>query len=439
MLKAGVAKLDITPPVGVRMSGFAGRVFPSLAVHDPLYARGLVLDDGENRLAVVALDLVGIWHQITEQVRAECRRSAGIPADGLLIAGSHTHSGPVFWDDGTFTDQERGYWDALPAKLIAVVNQAAAAAVPARLGVARGWSAIGINRREVTPTGQVVLGRNHFGVFDPEVGLIRIETADGKPLAALVNYACHAVCLMADNYLLSADYPGFAAHYLEQRMGGGLAVFFNGACGNVNPREAAVGHGLASGGGFSIAQRAGSQLARDAFRAWEKAIPGEDVKLSFARTSIGLPTNRARALEAAEEALRQAEEAARQGYPEKSPYMTWYAPPNPEGARKRIARLKEEGDAPVACEIQVISLGKVTFVGWPGEIFCELGMAVKERTPFPPTFILGYANNSIGYVPVPEAYREGGYEASTAAHLADNAGLVLVEETLKLLEGMRRG
>ena len=136
---------------------------------------------------------------------------------------------------------------------------------PCAWRAASGWSAIGINRREVTPDGRVILGRNHFGRFDPEVGVVRVERADGTPLAAMVNYACHAVCLMADNYLLSADYPGYAMHALEERLPGAMGLFFQGACGNVNPREAAVNHGFASGGSFSIAARTrDAALAREA-------------------------------------------------------------------------------------------------------------------------------------------------------------------------------
>ena len=439
MLRAGVAKVEVTPPVGVRMSGFAGRAFPSMAVHDPLCARALVLDDGRRRAALVTMDLIGISEKAVAKVREEAASSAGIAQDGLLLAGTHTHSGPTFWDDGTFTAQERGYWDELPGRLAAVLKEAADSLTPARLGWASGWSAVGINRRETVPGGLVTLGRDHFGRFDPELGLIRVDRADGAPLAGLMNYACHAVCLVADNYLLSADYPGFAAYRFERAIGGGvMGLFFNGACGNINPREAAVGHGVASGGSFTIAQRAGEHLAREAARVWKQAEPREDIALSFARKQVALPTNRARAIKAAEEGLQQAEQRAAYPHEELSPYVTWYDPPNPERARKRLERLKAEGDAPVKCEIQAIVAGPVAFVGWPGEIFCELGMMVKEASPFRPTYTIGYANGSIGYVPTPEAFPQGGYEVGVAAHLADNAGLVLVQETLGLLKGVNR-
>lgn len=432
MLKAGVAKLDITPPVGVRMAGFSGRVFPSLAVHDPLWARAVVFDSGEARVGAVALDLIGIATEAAATVRKGAA-SIGIASEGLLVAGTHTHSGPVFRDDGTFTEDERAYWAALPEKLVAVLRDAVAGLSPARVGVASGWSAVGINRREVTPEGAVVLGRNHFGRFDPEVGVVRIEHAGGDPMACLTNYACHAVCLMADNYLISADYPGFAVHAFEQRVPGAMGIFLNGACGNVNPREAAVGHGYASGGSFTIAERAGSTLAQEAVRVWQTATPADDAGLSYASRMIALPTNRPRAIRAAEEALCRAERAAGGAPPECNPYLTWYDPPNRERAQRRLAQLREQGDAPVECEIQVIRVGPVTLLGWPGEIFCDLGMEVKQQSPFRPTYIIGYANGSIGYVPTPEAFAEGGYETEVAAHLADNAGLVLVERSLELL------
>lgn len=140
---------------------------------------------------------------------------------------------------------------------------------------------------------------------------------------------------------------------------------------------------------------------------------------------------------AAEDGLKEAERAAGHPHEERNPYMTWYSPPNPERARKRLEDLKKQGDAPVECEIQVISLGPVTFLTWPGEIFCDFGLEIKHNSPFRPTYVIGYANGSIGYVPTPEAFQEGGYEAETAAHLADDAGLVLMAESLALLNTLK--
>jgi hypothetical protein len=437
MLKAGVAKVDVTPPVGARMAGFAGRVFPALAVHDPLWAKAIVFDNGRSRVAMVGMDLIGISEKSVAAVREQVASSPGLAPEAVMISGSHTHSGPAFYDEDRFTELEETYWAALPEKLASAVTEAAGSLAPVRVGVASGWSAIGINRREVTPEGTVILGRNHFGRFDPEVGVVRFERTDGTPLAAMVNYACHAVCLMADNYLISADYPGFAMHAIEERLPGAMGLFFQGACGNVNPREAAVDHGLMSGGGFAIAAHAGEALAREAVRTWQKAVPGEAATVGSTSRRISLPTNRARALKNAEAALERAQRVAGQPVPECNPYSTWYDPPSVERAQKRVERLTAQGEAPVECEIQALTVGPVSFVAWPGEVFCDFGHEVKQRAPLRPTYTIGYANGSIGYVPVPEAFEEGGYEAEVAAHLADDAGLVLVEESLSLLEFLK--
>lgn len=432
MLKAGAAKVEITPPVGVRMAGFAGRAFPSLAVHDPLWARALVLDDGETRVGLVAMDVIGVSADMMAEVRSRARSAAGIAPDGLLIAGTHTHSGPRGLEEDA-TDQEREYWAELPEKIGSAVSDAAAKLAPARVGGGRGRSAAGINRREHVPGGRIELGDNHFGAFDPEVAVLRVEANDGTPLAAVMNYACHAVCLTFDNYLLSADYPGYAVHSIEQEIGGdAVGVFFNGACGNVNPREAAKNHGRARGGGFFIAERAGSEIARQAARAWaDIAVVGER-PISAARKEVALPTNRQRAVTAAEEALKRAEEAAARGGHDWSPYVSWYDPPDPKRARKRVEELKSAEDEPVRCEVQAIRVGPLLFAGWPGEIFCEFGMELKQRAEAEQTYVIGYANGSIGYVPTREAYSEGGYEVQSALHLADEAGEVLLEETVAL-------
>lgn len=436
MLKAGVAKREITPPVGTRMAGWDERVFPSLAVHDPLWARAVVLEQDGTRIGLVALDLLGFPQEAVAKAR-EAVGAIGFPPQAVMVAATHTHSGPVFWALDDLSEEERGYWASLPGKVAEALKAAAAALAPARIGAASGWSAVGINRREMTEEGSVVLGRNHFGPFDPEVGVIRIEHASGEPMACLMTYACHGVCLSGDNYLTSADFPGFALHHIEERIPGAMGVFLNGAFGNINPREGATHGALASGGGFMIAARAGSALAREAARAWQKAEPEEASSLAFASRVIALPTNRARAIRRAEKNLRHVEEAASRPPRKWSPYLIWYDVPDPEAQRRWLQALKEKGEAPVECEVQALRLGPATLVGWPGEVFCELGLDLKQRSPFRRTHPIGCANGWIGYVPTPEAFEEGGYEAESAAQLADDAGLVLVEQSLGVLNDLR--
>lgn len=434
MLKAGVAREDITPPAGVEMEGFEGRAFRAFGAHDPLYATALVLDDGTCRIAIVAVDICEVTEEQTAAVRQFVSGSAGILPEGILLAASHTHSGPRnTGEDGT--EDEREYWTSLPRRMAAAVDEAAESLEPARVGAGSGWSALGINRRERLARGGVALGRNHFGPFDTELGVVRVERPDGSPLAGLMNYACHALCLWHDNYLISADFPGHAVHFFQEGIGGGAkALFLNGACGDIHPRECWIGHGYFSGGGFTLAERAGRDLAQNALKAWNRIETSDEVSLGARTAHIALPTNRERAAGARESALRRAK-AVSANHPraEWSPYITWRDTPHPQWARQRLEVLRKAAEGPVCCEIQAITIGPLAFLGWPGEMFAELGQAVKRGSPHRPTYVVGYANGSIGYVPTADEYPLGGYEIDCAIHLADDVGAVLVEESLKLL------
>jgi Neutral/alkaline non-lysosomal ceramidase, N-terminal len=436
MLHAGVARVDVTPPVGVRMAGFSGRTMPSLAVHDPLYARCLALDDGRTRAALVALDLIYADADIVADVR---RRVAGLglTPESVLVAASHTHSGPRR-AGADATDDENSYWAQLAGPLASVIEEAFRGLTPVRLSTASGWAAVGINRRRRVPGG-VVLGPNEFGIFDPELGLVRLDREDGSPLAAVMNYACHGVSLLSDNLLLSADYPGFAVHLLQQSLGSdAFAMFFNGACGNINPRELGVSGVNATIGSFVIAQHGGSLLAQEARRVWDSAVPVENPTIACGARTAKLPTNPERALRAAEAALEAEKQRTEEAPRTLTPYDLWDPRGGGSWAQARMQRLQERGSSPVEAEVQAVTIGSLAFTGWPGEIFCEHGMAVKRRSPFTPTYTIGYANGSIGYVPTAAAYQEGGYEPESALLLDDHAGEVLVDETVALLEGLKR-
>jgi hypothetical protein len=392
-----------------------------------LWARALVFDDGERRIGMVACDLSGVSEQQVAAVRKEAASAAGLAPEALLVAGTHTHAAVMRRPAGP--QGASGDW--LPGKIAQAVAAAAANLVPVKIATASGWSAIGINRRMVLRNDLkgVAMGPGEFGVFDPEVAVVRVERVAGGPLACLINYACHPVCMMHDDYI-SADYPGFARDDFEREIGGGVtAIFFQGCAGNINPRMFAGGPDDLRGG-QAIADHTGWLLAEEVLRVWREMKPSEGGAISYMHRRISLPVNPERAIKVAEERLRDAA--------------------NAEAAQSRLERVKERAHLPIECEIQALQVGNVTFVSWPGEIFCELGMKLKQRSPFRPTYVLGYANGSIGYVPTPEAFHEGGtsdyspsflqsrgYEPYQAAGKADNAGTVLVEESLALLKTLK--
>ena len=232
-LRAGVAKADLDPPVGIPMAGY-GPDRLSKGMLDPVEARVLALSDGSRTIALITLDLCFTFDekymdQIRADVRPACRR-------GDLFHASHTHSGP------TYSAAPQAVEHAVPHIERGYSETAAAAMVPVQIGNGWGQTYIGFNRRYVDTEGALqMFWRNETKVsttypVDPTVGVIRIDRRDGTPLAILVNYACHPVILGPDSFNYSADYPGEMRRVVEQAMGNSsMAFFLQGAPGDINP------------------------------------------------------------------------------------------------------------------------------------------------------------------------------------------------------------
>ena len=225
MLRAGFGKVELSASIeGAPMRGYANRDGGVRGVHDPLYARALVLEHGDRRVALCALDLCGAQEDVVAAARARVADVA--PAD-LFVAASHTHSGPA--DDA-------GCWpDGLEGRIAAAVAHACTRLRPAALGA--GWGALqghALNRRRLEDP------------VDPAVLAIRLDADDGAPLGVVFGYACHPVVLGPDNRQASADWPGVSARVLEERLGpDAVAVFLPGACADVNPLTEGVRDGIA--------------------------------------------------------------------------------------------------------------------------------------------------------------------------------------------------
>jgi len=240
-LRAGVARVTITPPLGSAMIGFAGRG-PADGLHDDLTATALVLEGpsagpgGVERVAIITCDLLWLETHEVHGVRAAVGALTAVPPDHVVVACSHTHYGPTM---DASREEEEGpqtapYLANLVHQLAGVVALACAACVPCQLGVGYGEAHIGINRRERIADGTIILGQNPAGSFDPRVAVLRIDAVDGRPLAAVFNYACHPVSLGGACTHISADFPGVARRLVEEQTGS-TCLFLQGAAGNINP------------------------------------------------------------------------------------------------------------------------------------------------------------------------------------------------------------
>jgi hypothetical protein len=438
-LRAGVARVTITPPIGVPMAGYAGRG-PSDELHDSLTATALVLSDGQAEAAVVGLDLLYLSSDVVADVRAKVAAASGVPAERVCLACSHTHYGPNTarrepGDPGGQPDAAEAalgaYLAELPYLVAGAVRMAKGRLAPVRVGWGAGHAEVGVNRRERRPDGTIWLGVNPDGPIDPEVALVRLDGADGKPIASLLGYATHGTTLASTCTAISADFPAVAREIVE-RLVGGTALYLQGACGDINPRL--------RGQDWDYVRRSGTVLGCEAARVLVNVeTHSASGPLRVASRKVGLPALVPESLEAGRSQVAQLEaEVERLRSQESGAGSVWWAEHRLEAARRRVASLESGVPLPdVEAELMALAFGDVALVTAPGEVFNEIGRSIKARSPFARTLFVGYSNGSIGYVPTRPAFAEGGYEVTHAARVGPAAGEVLEREAIALLESLR--
>jgi hypothetical protein len=408
-LEAGTARVEITPAPGLGMYGFANRKGGATGVLDPLMARVLVLEAGEKRLALVAMDLgrppAGEW---IRRLREKSAATSGIPY--VLVAATHTHSGPRIRDE--YPPREAPDWESLVLEKVAqAIDDAHRGRVEARVGTGYGSVLIGHNRLRPEADGSVTwFERNNTMVptspVDPTVAVLRLDDAEGRPIAILVNYACHPVVFGSDNQQYSADYPGVALRTVERELGGQpLAMFLQGGDGDINPYYAV--HPLdqdAVGRRDWTGERLGLEAARVA-----KAIrtePSGEASLDYTEDTLDLEWRWDAGKH--QEAVRQSR--------------------GPEAAAALERRRAEGLHAPVAT---VLINKRIALMTIPGEPFVEHQIDWRNRCPVRDALFVGYANGSLGYFPTIRAAALGGYgAANTATSVRPDAGARLVDHAI---------
>lgn len=433
---AGVARVVITPPVGIPMTGFAGRGV-STDVHDDLTATALVLGtDAGPILALVCCDLLSLNTAIVNRIRAAVRERTGLADDAIVIASSHTHYGPITSGDGlTVSDAANPmvapYLDNLVHTIAGTVAMAAVRMVPSTLRFGSGAVSVGINRREHRD-GRVVLGQNPDGPFDPTVRVLRIDSADGQPLASVLNYACHPVSLGSTCTHISADFPGVARRVMEDNTGA-MCLFLQGAAADINP--------LLMGWEWNHLARLGLPLGAEGVRTFWSAEPiDEPTSITTKRTVLQLPPMLP---DSEPDALKQIEELA-----QRQEHLATNDPESGEAywtkarlnqLRRGVAVLRKEAEPiPTPADVTAVALGReVGLISAPGEIFTEIGQRIVDGSAFPQTLYAGYTDGSVNYVPTRSAYPEGGYEVTHGCHVAPEAGEQLEAASIELLAAVR--
>ena len=413
MLRAGFHRIDITPPAGAPLAGFAAREGVSTGVHDPLFAHALVIESHGRAAAFVSVDVLGLAADFVQRVREMIKTRTGLAEDAVMVSATHTHSAPVtvstFFNPGETLNQ--AYMNRLATAIDDAVAGAWESRTPARVGVGSGRvSGIGRNRR--TP--------DHLPV-DDEVGIIKVASLDDRTRGVLINHACHPTVLGPDNLLMTGDFPAFAIERIEKELGtGSFALFVNGAQGNISMGHSselsAIGV-ITPGRTFERAAELGHRLAEVVLAALPAIPTFEDLPLSSSSATVQLPFNRypppaetQASLSAAQsdlETLERSGAAPGQIGPAKTRRL--YASIRNFYAAEAQAR----PDGRLPTEIQGIRLGSALMVAVPGELFVEIALRLKAETDHP-LFIMGITNGYMGYLPNRDAYRSGGYEVVSA-------------------------
>ena len=416
-LRAGVAKVDITPPTGVQMWGYFDRLKPAEGVIDPLFARVLVLEAGDRRLELVDLDLGRPFGGGSiGRIRDEARQSAGMSY--VIVQATHTHAGPVVMDE--YPNGTPAWENTAIEKIGRAIDEAHQHAVEARLGTGYGSSYIGYNRRQVNADGSVTMlwqnsERRPTAPVDPTVAVLRIDRADGKPLAVLVNYACHPVVFGADNLDFSADFPGVMTKTVEQTfaeagLGTPLVFFLQGAPGDINvfdagtPRDQAIAKRDWSG------QHLGEEAARVALKIRPETTSQPTIDFAEDSLEFHLRWNPQKFREAIVKAI------------------------SPEAFKIFAPPIKQDMLLPV---MTVLINKSIAFMGMPGEPFVDFQLNWRDRCPVKNAFFMGYANGYNGYFPTIKAATQGGYgTASATTWVQVGAGEDMVEHSLMRLYQM---
>jgi neutral ceramidase len=388
--KAGVSKIKITPEESIWMAGFGNRNKPSEGVRQDIYVKALALED-ETKSAnvIVTLDLVSIDRETAGVIADKCREKFGLPRERLLLNVSHTHSGPVAGISlmplyELTPDQRevvRRYTLALIEKVVASVGAALDARRLVKLEFGQGLAGIAVNRRRVAR-------RDLPGPVDHDVPVLSAREPDGRLIAVAVGYACHATAL--NDYRLSNDWPVYALANLEAKHAGTVALFVQGCGADANPLPR---------GDEGLARIRGELLAA----ATEQVLSGKmQTVRGPLRSAFGLA------------------DVAFQPAPSRAELERRLADPNRFirlHATRLLSVLERDGKLPSTYPypVQVWQFGDgLKLIALGGEVVVDYALRLKTRYGFEQTWVAGYSNDILAYIPSRRVWQEGGYESGDA-------------------------
>jgi neutral ceramidase len=393
-LRAGAARVAITPPVGVELAGYG--FGPSVGILDDLEAQALVLESEGTSAAIVTADLLTAGPEFVANVRARVEATLGIPGSHVLVSASHSHSSPTAMPLRQWGRVDPAYVRALESRLVGAIAMAQRRAQEARLGLGLGHvDTISENRRATA------------GTIDPAVPVLRLDDAAGAPIAVLYNFACHPVSLHSYRNLISPDYPGYARSVIRQVLGPETVVMFTlGAAGDINPAGYVAGATTPR-----RSRQIGAILGCEVARAALDPAYEDDPPLRVVQTLVDLPVEPLPPVAELEPVRDQwAAEAERM----QAAGLPWAQVSETQIVRDWAADAIEaqrggQVQRTVPCEVQAIRLGSAALLALPLEVFAETGLAIVDASPAAVTLISTNSNGGVGYLATKDAYGRRDY------------------------------
>lgn len=427
-LQAGTAAIDVTPPLGTSMGGYASRDHGAEGVHDPLMAKALALTDDHATVLLITCDIISFDYGFIDPLMENIQQATGVPPSHVLVSNSHTHSGPLTPGVSGFDLVDEQYVAVLADKLLSIASIAVQNPQPVTVGFGRADVRVGYNRREMTAEG-IRLGIDPRGPLAPFVDVMALRDEAQELVATWFSHAAHAVVLGGDNYLISADYPGPAQRAVEAVYPGAQAMFAQGCCGDINAERGRPGT-------FEEVRSRGLKLAGAVIMALEEAPPVPSATLAAASRRLELPLREpppAEQLEAELAELRPQYQEAREAKDTvQDRVLKWRI-------RRRETMLeaaREGATGTKRFDVTAVRIGPAAIVGLPGEVFVRYALNIAELSPFSPTIVPAYTNGMIGYVPTADAFPKGGYEVDTSWDYYGGLGIAPESEEI-ILEGAR--
>ena len=445
-LLAGFAEIDISPPLGTQIAGDIGRPRPTEEIREPIFCRAAVFEQEDRRLCLLVLDVLGISHERSDQIRDGVAERLGFDRRAVMVHTTQTHSAPsvgCLGDQNGFIPSEldwlRGdtpeYDESTVAKCLGAVERAVAAVRPVLLAAGRGIETrVSFNRRFVTRDGVIsthaLCGPDNVmyteGPIDPEVGILQAIGEDGDPIGMLLHFTSHPALGYPERYI-SPEWCGHWVNEMKATSGGtAIPMVVNGCCGNVYEQDRLAGTGPESD------MQMASVLAQTSLRIADALRPLPGTPIGFATRNIELPLRKVDP-----EMIRKAREHLkrfptpqwRQEEPESVEWEWLYAI-----GRLQLEQMRNESPT-FSYEIQAFRIGDLALVALSGEPFVEGQLNIKLRSPAELTFVAHMSNGFAGYIPTSHGLRGGGYESDTGmgSRYAGEALGMIVDGSVELI------